>query len=106
MTNDLISREAAIKMIRENGLRGEGYSREEREDNLVDMLECLPAVDAAPVVHGRWTEIDASYWRWRHDGAHLNFRLKYRHDECGEVVIRKENFCPNCGAKMDKEANY
>lgn len=63
MTNDLISREAAIKMIRENGLRGEGYSREEREDNLVDMLECLPAVDAAPVAHAEWDHWGGDEWQ-------------------------------------------
>lgn len=49
---------------------------------------------------GRWSAIDASYWRWYPDGAHPVRRIKYRHDECGKVVSKKENFCPNCGADM------
>lgn len=62
-----------------------------------------PTIEAEPVKHGRWTEIDASYWQWKHDGAHSVKRIKYRHDECGKIVPKKENYCPKCGAKMDEE---
>lgn len=59
-----------------------------------------PAVDAAPVVHGRWIEIEDS-WGDCH----------YQCSECGEEwnldagtpVENNMNFCPRCGAKMDKE---
>lgn len=92
---DLISLEAAIKMIRENGLRGEGYSREEREDNLVDMLECLPTVDAAPVVHSKWVwipdEEEDNTWHLVCDAC--------KHGG----LFEDDNYCPNCGARMDKE---
>ena len=56
------------------------------------LIEDLPTVDAAPVVHGRWV---------------------YEHDDpvllpcsvCGYQVYRYNNthYCPECGAKMDGE---
>ena len=52
---------------------------------------------------GEWTAVDASYWSWKPDGAHVRAIKKYRHDECGKVVYKKENFCPNCGARMGGE---
>ena len=58
------------------------------------------AADVATVRHGMWETIDASTWRWSHDGAKPVHRVKYRHNECGRVVQRKEPYCPNCGAKM------
>lgn len=51
----------------------------------------LPAADVAPVRHGRWlyhTLID----------GHIHAECS----ECHKIRII-DNFCPNCGAKMDKE---
>lgn len=70
-------------------------------DEVSDVIAAAPILDYSPVRHGEWTAIDASYWRWLHDGAHPVRRIKYRHDECGKIVITKEPYCPNCGAKMD-----
>lgn len=47
---ECIEREAAIAMIRENGVRGSGWSNQEREDDVVDMIESIPAADVRPVV--------------------------------------------------------
>ena len=63
----------------------------------------IPPADVVPVRHGMWETIDASTWRWSHDGAKPVHRVKYRHNECGRVVQRKEPYCPNCGAIMDLE---
>ena len=63
----------------------------------------IQAADVAPVRHGMWETIDASTWRWSNDGAKPVHRVKYRHNECGRVVQRKEPYCPNCGAIMDLE---
>lgn len=53
----------------------------------------LPAADVAPVVHGRWLCGDyydigdvCSECDWDSQMAHPSYR-----------------YCPNCGAKMDKE---
>lgn len=51
-------------------------------------IQKMPAVDAVEVVHGRWK------------GAGMG---DYFCSLCSEVVSGNEhNFCPNCGAKMDK----
>lgn len=55
-------------------------------------------VDAAPVKHGQWVDHCVRDWRC---------------SECGEKIIKvrnvdgycyddKPNYCPNCGAKMDR----
>ena len=54
-------------------------------------LEAFPTVDVAPVRHGKWI-----YDNW----------CEFKCSECGEYSNSKpykgkENFCPNCGAKMD-----
>ena len=59
-------------------------------------VEIQPAADVAPVQHGRW--------RWITYDANLkigNWHCTY----CNRIPksFQKEDFCPNCGAKMDKE---
>lgn len=49
----------------------------------------FPAADVEPVKRGRWK-------RYR---KHLG-----ECSECGEIVLVRSNYCPNCGAKMDEEA--
>lgn len=50
-----------------------------------------PVAEVAPVVHGRW--------------KYHKYVKKYECMECGNFVSpgTDRNFCPNCGAKMDKE---
>ena len=51
----------------------------------------IPAADVAPVVHGHWIRQDESFTRY-----------KCSNPECGvENCSGFENYCPNCGAKMD-----
>lgn len=60
-----------------------------------DLIENAPAVDAAPVVHGLWI-----YFNCVGNGM-------YQCSECFHWVDARvdRNFCPNCGAKMDGEAD-
>ena len=63
---------------------------------VLEWIDRAPTVDAAPVRHGQWeTNSDrpdtlicsvckCGFDMWKHD---------------------PHNFCPNCGAKMDKEEN-
>ena len=82
--DDLISRAAAIEAIVFNS-----------EDKFtVDVLNDVPAVDAVPVVHARWT----TERTWMHDGEWYCSACDYE-----PVVFMDSTFCPNCGAKMDGE---
>ena len=54
-------------------------------------IEQIPAADVAQVVHGHWIRQDESFTRF-----------KCSNPECGiENCNGFENYCPNCGAKMD-----
>ena len=68
-----------------------------------ELMATAPAADVAPVVHGRWIGIDSSFWKPTHSSDIPVFRKTYRCSECGRRTAIAENYCPNCGAKMDKE---
>lgn len=69
--------------------RGKITSAEMRgAHKIIERIKCAPAVDVAPVVHGRKIE----------DGDIGCFWLC---SLCGECLPYGANYCPNCGAKMD-----
>ena len=47
-------------------------------------------IDVQEVRHGEWDEIRDAY-------GHLEGWI---HRDCGRMSMAKENYCPNCGAKM------
>lgn len=60
-------------------------------NGLLRLLEKAPTVDAVPVVHGRWNNMDG-------------YKTRKVCSECGWDVPEYGKFysyCPNCGAKMD-----
>ena len=61
-------------------------------ENEYDLIDKCPTIDAEPVRHGRWLEAEKGVFP------------KYcgKCSECGKVRD-KENYCPNCGAKMRLE---
>lgn len=59
--------------------------------------------DFAEVVQGRWISVDSSYWKPTHSSDIPVFRKTYRCSECRRRTAIAENYCPSCGAKMDKE---
>lgn len=85
--SDYIEREAAQSAVWE-------------EDNQTDMIlaiSSLPAADVAPVRHGRWIPSD-------YTGDYY-----YTCSECGFerdiYLLDVGDYCPACGARMDKEAD-
>lgn len=58
------------------------------------VIRDMPAVDAVPVVHGRWV----------HDGQRIHNGVDWWHcSECNKTAAGVEieyNYCPNCGADM------
>ena len=92
--DDLISRAAAIEYLMTNmGWRDEdGYEVDDADEKLAiitDLVNGIPVVDAAPVVHGRWLDIPNTEYDQKMCSA------------CGEYFCCQNNYCPSCGAKMD-----
>ena len=69
------------------------------------VLNRLPAADVAPVVHGRWEGWITPAFYGLDDFGDPIYRdaIFYRCSICGRKSAIKENFCPNCGAKLDLE---
>jgi hypothetical protein len=87
MTNDLINRDAVLKEI--NCWIGSGeYRYAMSERFLIDRIKALPPVNPQEPKTGRlYNDI-------------------YDHYLCGNckmVVMDYDNFCPNCGARMESE---
>lgn len=114
MNGDLILRDAAIALI-ENfqrelcpvGMYGRhavyGTDRDKFDDwqFIIDELEMIPTVDAAPVRHGRWIEpVPGDGFPYcsnckniaLNKGLFLNPKL---------MEWNLTPYCPSCGAKMD-----
>ena len=49
------------------------------------------SVDAEPIRHGHWELIDGEEPR------------RYGCSQCKRMVWHEENYCPNCGARMDED---
>lgn len=84
--NDLISRKALLEVAEHNV---------EFQEGIVDVyilesiLAGMSVVDAVPVVHGQWIELHEE------NGHEMGTCSHCRH------VRIIDNYCPNCGAKMD-----
>ena len=95
---DLISRAAAIDALK----RAAYWQDAERK------IAELPAVDAAPVVHGRWKGYNVPHWTKRYEDngdPEYKYHAEYVCSICRRRTIIKENYCPNCGAKMERKEN-
>lgn len=84
---EYIDREEALLAIKQAFEKGERPSL---------YIKSIPAADVTPMRHGRW--------RWVAYDANPkigNWHCTY----CNRIPksFQKEDFCPNCGAKMDKE---
>lgn len=63
------------------------------ESDVIDMLESRETIDAEPVRHGHWEERPLRKFPEEHiDVCSV----------CAGKALAKYNYCPNCGAKMDK----
>lgn len=94
---DFVSREAAIKVIRDygKGAISDGMTALDPVDDIVSLaraMEWLDAADVAPVRHGQWLPTESPFMAECNDCS-----------ECGcRIVIGLDwDYCPVCGAKMD-----
>ena len=95
MTGDLISREAAMQLARNHI----GHTID------INDIARIPAVDAVPVVHGRWYK-PTGMMPPEHHGRH-------RCSVCGHMAFYEwpgrealPDYCPNCGADMRGEEEH
>ena len=92
---EYIEREAAIDAIMKVCVRTAGYKARERVFEAEEAVHRLPVADVAPVVHGRWDNLDG-------------YKTRMVCSVCGWDVPEYGKFysyCPNCGAKMDGDSN-
>lgn len=116
--DDLISRAAAIKgLLSMCPEKTEPGSFNEYGVTVlcgaVDVvIKALPAVDAAPVVHGRWVKVSGyvtpggdPVWKCSECGKGVHV-YGIEHGTYGaDIADGQWISCPNCGAKMDGEAD-
>ena len=85
----LIDADAVLKELKKSC---EYHAENSRELSLLQrdiiIVQEQPTVDAVPVRHGRWTVTP----------------VFIKCSECGEsFMLIPQNYCPNCGARMDEE---
>ena len=87
-----IERESAIKSLLNDCLGQVSYSREDA----ADCIFWLDTADVAPVRHGRWEKQSGLY-----SCSECGMTCPY--DVQADVIEYWAcNYCPNCGAKMEK----
>ena len=58
--------------------------------DFIDEYDDAPTIDAEPIRHAHWEVIDEAE------------PMRYGCSACHRLVWHTENYCPNCGAKMDE----
>ena len=99
---DLILRTAAIECLMTNmGWHDEdGREVDDADDKraiISDLINGIPTVDAAPVVHGKWIWMSSTYDRSPCEARYMC--SKCRHETITHSIPPWEKYCPNCGAK-------
>ena len=108
MMSDLISRDAAIEAFDDE--RVDRNYGDVSPESVIRIIESIPAVDAAPVVHGRWVKVHGyatpggdPVWKCSECGKGVHV-YGIEHGRYGaEVADGQWVSCPNCGARMDGE---
>ena len=68
-----------------------------------DFLDNIPTVDVTPVRHGRWICIRKRCGEYECSVCHgVDSNCS---DYYGTHVVTEQEYCPNCGAKMDGGAD-
>ena len=86
---------------------GDYYNgKDDMQDEIRDMVSRFPAANVAPVRHAKWEEC---HWV-EQDGPYslvAHPKAAFRCSGCKYVfkkeLLWKDNYCPNCGCKMDLE---
>ena len=93
--DEYIERGSAIKSLLNDSPEQVGYSREDA----ADCIRYMDAADVAPVRHGRWIYHPDDFFP-----GDSTQECSLCHEE-EYLTLYNENYCPNCGAKMDGGAD-
>lgn len=104
--DEYIERKKAVDAIADTMAKGfveDRFIMPQELQELQNELEMIPAVDVAPVVHGRW--IDKGWdgdFSWHIDGRGNCWKVISCSVCDGNLYGSNEtDYCPHCGAKMD-----
>ena len=74
-------------------------------DDMLDEVECFQPADVTPVRHGRWEEADWVEPDCHGFGTIRTPKAALRCSNCKNCfkkeLLWEDNYCPNCGAKMN-----
>lgn len=107
MSDDLISRQAAIKWLKtECNPYGKPTLDFESGKKVIEHLEQMPTID--PVKHGKWIEQEVTHEDNRRSTIIADWQSA-KCSNCGKYhttpylhYFYHYNYCPNCGAKMER----
>lgn len=108
---EYISREKAIEAIKQtycshcNSYNGAMCRACEHMDD-IDIIEDTPTADVQPVAHAEWIGFTKSAFLGCDDIGEPIFRdtTVWKCSHCGRNTVVRDNFCPNCGARMDGDS--
>ena len=106
MASDLISRTRLLDELGEVwGIPADWDGGiDETCETAFDVIENQPTVDAVEVVHGEWEECDWVKYDGHGECVHYPKKAVRCSNCCNafkKELLYKDNYCPNCGAKMD-----
>ena len=96
---------AAVEKFIEDGLNNPDKNKAFGHDAIEIMAEIhyMPAADVAPVRHGRWLTTDAYP---HHLYCSVCYKTYAKNAKWVNELDLPTNYCPNCGALMDKEGEH
>ena len=96
MPKEYIEREAFIKILKETKDDCKHYPNKVVCDFAIKMVNLMPPADVQEVIHGKWYYGICTCCGWEMPD-------RYSYDGYDDEPLGKMSYCPNCGAKMDKE---
>jgi NADH pyrophosphatase NudC (nudix superfamily) len=102
-----------VRLIDANALKNTVRAQEWKKDTAIALtvdwicmlIDEAPAVDAVPVVRGKW--IPNQHWEYRNGNTTMSGDTGLGCSACGAVnftgINQRTPFCPRCGARMDGE---
>ena len=93
---------AAVEKFIEDGLNNPDKNKAFGHDAIEIMAEIhyMPAADVVEVMHGRWMTTDAYP---HHLYCSVCYKTYAKNAKWVNELDLPTNYCPNCGARMDKE---